>query len=409
MKIVWEKTSLANLIQKVIDYRGKTPLKLGGDWEENNVGYRALSAKNIKTGHIVSPETIRYVNQALYDKWMKDEILRGDILITSEAPFGEVYQWNSDEKIVLSQRLFAIRANNRIHAHYLYYYLTTHKFQQEMRAKATGTTVIGLRQPELLKCIVYYPLDKTAQAQIASILQCIDRKIEINTSINRNLEQQAQAIFKSWFVDFAPFRDGKFMDSELGPIPAGWRVGTLEDIADITMGQSPKGESYNENSVGTVFYQGRAEFTDRFPVRRLFTTEPKRMATSGDVLLSVRAPVGDMNIANEPCCIGRGLATIHAKHGFTSFVFYTMQTLRQELDKYNGEGTVFGCINKDSLNALKVIIPPENIISVFEERTSPLDRKYFVGIEENMRLTKLRDTLLQKLMSGEIDVSEVEV
>lgn len=226
---------------------------------------------------------------------------------------------------------------------------------------------------------------------------------------NRNLEQQAKAIFKSWFVDFEPFQDGRFVDSELGPIPAGWRVGTLEDIADITMGQSPKGESYNENSVGTVFYQGRAEFTDRFPVRRLFTTEPKRMATSGDVLLSVRAPVGDMNIANEPCCIGRGLATIHAKHGFTSFVFYTMQTLRQELDKYNGEGTVFGCINKDSLNALKVIIPPENIISVFEERTSPLDRRYFVGIEENMRLTKLRDTLLPKLMSGEIDVSEVEV
>lgn len=226
---------------------------------------------------------------------------------------------------------------------------------------------------------------------------------------NQNLEQQAQAIFKSWFVDFEPFRDVKFVDSELGPIPAGWRVGTLEDIADITMGQSPKGESYNENSVGTVFYQGRAEFIDRFPVSRLFTTEPKRMATSGDVLLSVRAPVGDMNIASEPCCIGRGLAAIHAKHCFTSFVFYTMQTLRQELDKYNEEGTVFSCINKDSLNALKVIIPPESIISVFEERTSPLDRKYFVGIEENMRLTKLRDTLLPKLMSGEINVSEVDV
>lgn len=191
MKTGWEKSSLANLIRKVIDYRGKTPLKLGGDWEENNVGYRALSARNIKTGHIVSPETIRYVNQELYDKWMKDEIIQGDILITSEAPFGEVYQWNSDEKIVLSQRLFAIRANNRIHAHYLYYYLTTHEFQQEMRARATGTTVIGLRQPELLKCIVYYPLDKTAQAQIASILQCIDRKIEINTSINQNLKTWA--------------------------------------------------------------------------------------------------------------------------------------------------------------------------------------------------------------------------
>ena len=288
---------------------------------------------------------------------------------------------------------------------FVFYLLTTLKLNEY----AGGSAVPTLNRNHIHSLAITIPDELVTQKQIGQCLRLFDSKIEQNAQINRNLEQQAQAIFKSWFVDFAPFRDGKFMDSELGPIPAGWRVGTLEDIADITMGQSPKGESYNENSVGTVFYQGRAEFTDRFPVRRLFTTEPKRMATSGDVLLSVRAPVGDMNIANEPCCIGRGLATIHAKHGFTSFVFYTMQTLRQELDKYNGEGTVFGCINKDSLNALKVIIPPENIISVFEERTSPLDRKYFVGIEENMRLTKLRDTLLQKLMSGEIDVSEVEV
>ena len=226
---------------------------------------------------------------------------------------------------------------------------------------------------------------------------------------NHNLEEQAKAIFKSWFVDFEPFQDGEFIDTELGQIPAGWRIGTLNEIADITMGQSPKGSSYNEDSVGTVFYQGRAEFSDRFPVRRLFTTEPKRMAEAGDVLLSVRAPVGDMNIANESCCIGRGLAAIHAKKAFSSFVFYTMHSLKPELDKYNGEGTVFGCINKDALNSQKIIIPPDNIIFEFEQTASSLDRKYLAGFQENMRLTQLRDALLPKLMSGEIDVSEVEV
>ena len=226
---------------------------------------------------------------------------------------------------------------------------------------------------------------------------------------NHNLEEQAKAIFKSWFVDFEPFQDGEFIDTELGQIPAGWRIGTLNEIADITMGQSPKGSSYNEDSVGTVFYQGRAEFSDRFPVRRLFTTEPKRMAEAGDVLLSVRAPVGDMNIANESCCIGRGLAAIHAKKAFSSFVFYTMHALKPELDKYNGEGTVFGCINKDALNSQKIIIPPDNIIFEFEQTASSLDRKYLAGFQENMRLTQLRDALLPKLMSGEIDVSEVEV
>ena len=226
---------------------------------------------------------------------------------------------------------------------------------------------------------------------------------------NHNLEEQAKAIFKSWFVDFEPFQDGTFVDSEQGQIPAGWRTGVLSEIADITMGQSPKGSSYNENSEGSVFYQGRAEFTDRFPTRRLFTTEPKRMVEAGDVLLSVRAPVGDMNIANESCCIGRGLAAIHAKKDFSSFVFYTMQALKPELDKYNGEGTVFGCINKDALNTQKVIIPPDNIISDFEKIASSLDQAYLVGFEENMRLAQLRDALLPKLMSGEIDVSEVEI
>ena len=226
---------------------------------------------------------------------------------------------------------------------------------------------------------------------------------------NHNLEEQAKAIFKSWFVDFEPFRDGKFVDSELGPIPEGWRIGNLSDIADVTMGQSPKGDTYNEEALGTVFYQGRAEFADRFPKRRLFTTDPKRMATAGDILLSVRAPVGDMNIANENCCIGRGLAAIHAKDGLQSFVFYTMDSIREELDKYNGEGTVFGCINKNALSNQKVLLPPTNLAENFEKIVFPLDHQYLIGVEENKRLENLRDTLLPKLMSGEIDVSEIEV
>ena len=226
---------------------------------------------------------------------------------------------------------------------------------------------------------------------------------------NHNLEEQAKAIFKSWFVDFEPFKDGKFVDSEFGKIPEGWQIGKLSDIANVTMGQSPKGDTYNEEAQGTVFYQGRAEFSDRFPQRRLFTTDPKRMAVTGDVLLSVRAPVGDMNIANENCCIGRGLAAIHAKDGCLSFVFYTMNSIRGELNKYNGEGTVFGCINKDALNAQKVILPPMKVVYDFEKIVAPLDRLYLIGVEEYVRLAALRDTLLPKLMSGEIDVSEVTV
>lgn len=122
---------------------------------------------------------------------------------------------------------------------------------------------------------------------------------------------------------------------------------TLADVASVTMGQSPAGASYNEKGVGAVFYQGRGEFGWRFPTQRLFTTAPKRMAAVNDVLMSVRAPVGDLNVAYEDCCIGRGLAAISSDHH--SFCLYLMRSLKRKLDAFNGEGTVFGSINGKAL------------------------------------------------------------
>ena len=283
---------------------------------------------------------------------------------------------------------------------FLYYYLISDICQDEIQKRTVGAV-----QPKLpLKNIAMIPIPKIdlqTQKRIAGILSSLDDKIEGNNQINRNLEEQAKTIFKSWFVDFEPFKDGKFVDSELGQIPEGWRAGRLSDIADITMGQSPNGDSYNEVGTGTVFYQGRGEFSDRFPIRRLYTTEPKRTAKAGDVLLSVRAPVGDINVANEDCCIGRGLAAITAKKGYASFLLYTLKMNQAQFDQYNGEGTVFGCINKDALNNLTVLIPPENIVFNYENTVHPLDEQYLYKSEENKHLASIRDTLLPKLMSGE--------
>ena len=186
-------------------------------------------------------------------------------------------------------------------------------------------------------------------------------------------------------------------------------LGTLKDIAEITMGQSPSGSSYNEDGTGEVFYQGRAEFGSRFPTRRLFTTEPKRMAEAGDVLLSVRAPVGDLNVAYERCCIGRGLGAIHSKDNHQSYVLYTMFALRPELNVFNGEGTVFGSINRDALNNMPVSIPSVEDLDAFEALVSPMDSMIRTNYEEICRLQAMRDSLLPQLMSGEIDVSAVEV
>ena len=180
----WKRVTLGEITELVIDYRGKTPKKLGGDWSDT--GYRALSAKNIKTGQIVQPDTIRFVDEAMYKKWMKDEIHREDILVTSEAPFGQVYFWDSDEKIVLSQRLFGVRIKKEYHPKFVYYYMITDEFQGEMDGRATGTTVVGLRQPELMKCELQCP-DFETQTRIAAVLSAIDSKIDVNTKINDNL------------------------------------------------------------------------------------------------------------------------------------------------------------------------------------------------------------------------------
>ncbi len=229
-----------------------------------------------------------------------------------------------------------------------------------------------------------------------------------NRRRNDNLEQQAQALFKAWFVDFEPFKDGEFVDSELGMIPKGWTAGSLSDLADITMGQSPSSKSYNENGEGILFYQGRSEFGDRYPSIRLYTTEPSRIAEQNSVLLSVRAPVGDTNIAYNKCCIGRGLAAIRSKHGFDSFMYYLIKSLKDQFDMYNGEGTVFGSINRDSLTTMRVIVPTSDIISNFEKIVTSLDLKYKNLFAESLILTQQRDSLLPKLMSGEVKINEID-
>ena len=188
-----------------------------------------------------------------------------------------------------------------------------------------------------------------------------------------------------------------------------WKKGNLSDIAEITMGQSPNGSSYNENKDGTIFFQGRTDFGFRFPTVRLYTTEPKRMAKLNDVLMSVRAPVGDINIAYNECCIGRGLAAIHSKFNQQSFVLYTMLSLKEQLNVFNGEGTVFGSINRDALNQMPIITPSSEAISEFENIVSTMDMEIRNIYDETCNLIELRDLLLPKLMSGEIDVSSLDI
>ncbi len=291
--------------------------------------------------------------------------------------------------------------SNKTNFNYMFYAIQLQL--KHLQQISVGSATRFITKPIIDNLSIFLP-PLLEQESIALTLSCLDDKIELNAQMNKTLEEMAQAIFKSWFVDFDPFKDGEFEDSELGKIPKGWKVGKLSDIADIVMGQSPEGTSYNEEGNGEIFYQGRGEFNWRFPTQRLFTTEPKRMAEIGDILMSVRAPVGDINVSMDRCCIGRGLSKIRSKNNHQSFVLYLMKNLKQQFTIYNGEGTVFGSINKDTLNDLKIVLPIISSVNKFEHIVSAYDEKILRNTIETEQLKNLRDYLLPKLMSGEIRV-----
>ena len=316
----------------------------------------------------------------------------GDVLVSNIRPYFKKI-WMAEYSGGCSNDVLVFRASKGCDPTFLYYVLANNSFFDYATATSKGTKMPRGDKTAIMQYEVP-AFDIATQQRIGSLLKGIDTRIVTNKKINDNLQQQAKLLYEEMFLNNP--------DADMVS-------GTLSDIATITMGQSPSGSSYNEESVGEVFYQGRAEFGFRFPTRRLFTTEPKRMAEPGDVLLSVRAPVGDLNVAYEKCCIGRGLGAIHSKTGDSSFMLYTMFALKPQLDVFNGEGTIFGSINRDGLSNLPVNIPSAEEIAKFEATVRLMDNLIRTNYEEICRLQSIRDSLLPKLMSGEIDVSDIQL
>ena len=390
----FEKQKISNLISEISMGPFGSNIKVDCFVDK---GIPVLNGSNLD-GFALKEESFRFVTKEKADSLGKANAHRGDVVITHRGTLGQIIFIPGNslyDRYVISQSQFRVRCNEKILPEYLVYYFHTKIGQHKLLSNASqvGVPALARASTTFQKLEIEVP-DITAQQKIVSFLEIIRRKIEINTEINENLEQQAKTIFSKMIVEDAD---------------ESWTPGVLSDIAIVTMGQSPKGNTYNEEGVGTVFFQGRAEFGFRFPSRRLSTTDPKRMAQANDSLMSVRAPVGDMNVAYEDCCIGRGLASIRSKDNHQSFVLYTMFNLRKELNVYNGEGTVFGSINRDALNSISISVPPIRVRDKFEAVVSPIDTAIRNNYDEICRLKAIRDCLLPKLMSGELDVSNLTI
>ena len=396
----WNDYTVADVISTVIDYRGKTPKKLGGDW--SNHGYRALSAKNVKTGKIVNPDSIRYVSQELYNNWMKEEIEKEDILITSEAPFGQIYYWDSDEKIVLSQRLFAVRIRKEFYPKYIYFYMTSSAFQAELNSRATGTTVTGLRQPELLKCKILAP-DYNEQKRIADILWSMEKKIDLNEEINNNLLEQAITLYRECFESDKSLTKGKISDIALN----------VTDGVHNTVIDDPNGDYFLlscKNIKGGTLSIGSSE---RRINKSTFEKLRKRTKLSkGDILISSVGTIGEVFMLNtEPSHyeFQRSVAIVKPNFESVSSPYLYLSLLTKKAELINAaHGAVQQCLFISDIAEFPILIPKKEDMIEFTKLVVPMFDMITENENENMRLSSVRDALLPKLMSGEIDMSDIK-
>lgn len=352
---------------------------------------------------------------------------KGDILFSNIRPYFKKV-WFAEFEGGASADVLVWKPLNEelVTKEYLYYLLSSDEFIEYSVRTSKGVKMPrGDKEAMLSYELILPPIE--VQKDIALLGRSLDHKISNNTTMNATLEKIAQRIFKSWFVDFDPVKanaegvpfDGlspeiqslfpnEFEDSELGMIPKGWSASNIGKEFDVVMGQSPPGSSYNEKGEGTLFFQGRRDFGFRYPVERVFTNAPKRLAKAGDTLLSVRAPVGDVNKALRDCCVGRGVGALRHKSGCESFTYYASKRLRNIFDNFDGEGTVFGSINQTELKALKIIAPSNEVMKKFNEIATPLDERIKVNTEQINSLTKIRDKLLPRLISGKITIQKAE-
>jgi len=399
---------LGDLLSMLIDHRGRTPKKLGGDFVSD--GIPVVSALNLKEGRLNLGSDVRYVTREMYDRWMPQRIQVGDVLLTSEAPLGEAAYVKEDIELCIGQRLYALRADSsQLDPRFLYYKLRTDSVRQRLQSRGTGTTAQGIRQSELVEIPIEVP-PMRVQRTVVHVLGVIDDLIDNNRRRIEIIEEMARAIYREWFVHFGfpGHEEVEMVDSEMGEIPKGWSVKKLGSVCDVVVGQSPKSEHYNEDGEGLPFHQGVTDFGEVIPTHRVYCTEDKRVAKEGDILFSVRAPVGRINLADRNLIVGRGLHAIRHKQGKQAFILYQLKSIFFKEDIMGG-GTIFQAVTKGDVLGLNLLIPPERTLDAFQGTVQPMVELMVNLVKQNHALSRTRDLLLPKLVSGEIDVSHLDI
>ena len=410
----WKEYELEDIIETFIDYRGRTPKK-------TNSGIPLITAKIVKQGR-VNPAT-EFIKEEDYDGWMTRGIpLKGDVILTTEAPLGEVAQIKDTKKVALAQRIITLRGKVEIVDNtFLKYSLQSPIMQHRLFERASGTTVIGIKSSELKKVNINLP-PLEEQKKIANVLSSLDDKIELNNEMNKTLEEMAESIFKRWFVDFEfpnedgePYKSsgGEMVDSELGMIPKGWEVQCIGDIGNVITGKTPSAKVEGSYGDECNFITPR-DITDS-PI--ILNTErklssiginnlKKNLVCKNSIGVScIGSNLGEVYITGENSITNQQINTVVLDESHIyPYIYIYLKNMKNEFLNMAG-GSAVPIINKTSFSGINILMPDMYILNKFVQSTTC----YFERIEENLKenesLIALRDSLFPKLMSGEIDIN----
>lgn len=351
-----------------------------------------------------------YVDEITQKQIQRYITLKGDILISIVGTIGLIaIVGGSLNGANLTENCVKLVKLDNIDSEYLYYYLKSPLGQQNISRGTVGAVQAKLPIKNIQEFNINCPVLISDQRRIASILSSLDRKIELNNKINADLEEMAQAIFKNWFVDFEPFKDGKFVDSELGMIPEGWKVGTL---GDITKNKSAKVKERNDVKVLSPVTTGELVLSEEYFTKQVFSSSiaKYKIVNKGDFAYNpARVNIGSLgrNEFDFDGCVSPVYVVFSVLDGYENYfdLFRKTDFFKDSVASL-AIGGVRQSLSYDDLSSIEVIIPSENAVEEFNNLYNQMKKTIKANKLESSRLSSLRDTLLPRLMSGELEVPE---
>lgn len=401
----WKEVTLGEVSSKIGDGLHGTPKY------DDEGSYYFINGNNLNCGKIIIKDDTKRVGIEEFVKNQK-ELNEQTILISINGTIGNVAKYNN-EPCILGKSACYINVVKEVDKEFIYYVLTSANFKRNITNEATGTTIKNVSLKQMREYKFNIPCNISDQRRIASILSSLDRKIELNNKINADLEEMAQAIFKNWFVDFEPFKDGKFVDSELGMIPEGWKVGTLGEFCKCLLGGTPsrsKEEYWNGEvnwiNSGEINKFRILEASEKITELGLAKSATKLLPKKTTVLAITGATLGQVSLLEIDTCANQSVIGVLENTEVPYEYIYPFIKDRIEMLIQHQTGGAQQHINKDNVESLIFLLPAINVLEDYISLVSPMYKRIESQCFENLYLSTLRDTLLPRLMSGELEVPE---